>query len=294
VHAHWTYEFALGAIDSRVPHVITAHDSPLQVLRYTRSPYRLLRWLMAREVIGKARCLTTVSSYMAEQLRQMGADAVEVVANPVASQVFDAGVPRSSAHSHSIAMVSNGWGRRKNPEAALRAFALLRRSLPHAQLHLFGADFGAGEYAERWAIRAGLDEGLHFHGQTAHKDLIAQLAPLDLLVHPSLEESFGVVLAEAMALGLPVGAGQASAAVPWVVGAGGMLVDVRDPQAIHAAMATLLTDAHAYSRCSLAARARATSTFSGRDVTASYLRIYRRCIATGEATASTPIPMSLS
>lgn len=294
VHAHWTYEFALGAIDSGVPHVITAHDSPRQVLRYTHSPYRLLRWLMSREVIRKARCLTTVSSYMAEQLRQMGAGAVEVVANPVAPHVFDAGCPRARARSLAIAMICNGWGRRKNAEAALQAFAMLLRSQPAARMHLFGADFGPGEAAQRWAIRAGLGEGLQFHGPMAHQDLITQLAQLDLLVHPALEESFGVVLAEAMALGLPVVAGRASGAVPWVVGAGGLLVDVRDPQAIRAAMATLLTDAQAYSRCSIAARERATSTFSARDVTASYMLIYRRCIDTAESATPMPIHVSLS
>lgn len=294
VHAHWTYEFALGAIDSGVPHVITAHDSPLQVLRYTHSPYRLLRWLMSREVVRKATCLTTVSSYMAIQLRQMGAGTVAVVPNPVASHVFDAGYPRAQARSRAIGMICNGWGRRKNPEAALQAFALLLRREPAAELHLFGADFGPGEAAQRWAARAGLDEGLHFHGPTGHKALIAQLAQLDLLVHTALEESFGVVLAEAMALGLPVVAGAASGAVPWVVGAGGMLVDVCDPAAICSAMTTLLDDAQAYSRCSVAARERAASAFSSRDVAAGYLRIYRRCIGTAGSATTLPIHVSLS
>lgn len=294
VHAHWTYEFALGAIDAGVPHVITAHDSPRQVLRYTRSPYRLLRWLMSREVIRKARCLTTVSPYMAAQLRQMGAGSVAVVANPVATQVFDDGLPRARARSMAVGMICNGWSRQKNPEAALQAFALLLCSRPAAQMHLFGADFGPGEAAQRWAIRAGLDEGLHFHGPMAHQDLITQLAQLDLLVHPALEESFGVVLAEAMALGLPVVAGRASGAVPWVVGAGGRLVDVRDPPAIRAAMATLLTDAHAYSACSIAARERAGAMFSARDVAARYMLIYRRCIDTAESATPMPIHVSLS
>jgi glycosyltransferase involved in cell wall biosynthesis len=294
VHAHWTYEFALGAIDSGVPHVITAHDAPRQVLRYTRSPYRLLRWLMAREVIRKARCLTTVSSYMAEQLRQMGAGSVAVMANPVAPEVFDAGHPRARAPSLAIGMVCNGWSRQKNPEAALQAFSLLLRSQPAAQMHLFGADFGPGEAVQRWATRAGLGEGLHFHGPMAHPDLMTQLAQLDLLVHPALEESFGVVLAEAMALGLPVVAGRASGAVPWVVGDGGMLVDVHDPQAICAAMATLLTDERAYSGCSVAARERATSTFSARDIAARYMLTYRRCIDTAESAMPLPIPASLS
>jgi len=29
VHAHWTYEYALGALATRLPTVVTAHDAPL-------------------------------------------------------------------------------------------------------------------------------------------------------------------------------------------------------------------------------------------------------------------------
>lgn len=68
---------------------------------------------------------------------------------------------------------------------------------------------------------------------------------MDLLLHPALEESFGVVVAEAMALGLGVVAGAASGAVPWVVGpvdaksgcAAGVLTDVRDASSIASALA---------------------------------------------------------
>jgi hypothetical protein len=60
VHAHWTYEFALGAIESKLPHIITVHDSPRQVARHTRSVYRLLRWWMASQALRQADALTAV------------------------------------------------------------------------------------------------------------------------------------------------------------------------------------------------------------------------------------------
>lgn len=293
VHAHWTYEFALGAIDSGVPHVVTAHDSARQVLRHTRSPYRLLRGLMAREVVRKAQCLTAVSSYMADELKRAGATSVDVVPNPVAPYVLEAGYPRARPRAMAAAMVCNGWSRHKNPELALMAFALHRRQRPGAELHLYGADFGPGGAADRWATRVDLARGLQFHGPLPHKALIMQLAQHDLLVHPALEESFGVVLAEAMALGLPVVAGADSGAVPWVVGNGGTLVDVRDAKAICAAMSALLDDAPAYARCSAAARERAASTFSSRDVAARYLRVYRRCIENAGAARALPVQASL-
>ena len=45
VNAHWTYEYALAAQDSGLPHVITVHDEPFEILRDFRNFYFFLRLL---------------------------------------------------------------------------------------------------------------------------------------------------------------------------------------------------------------------------------------------------------
>eukprot|EP01031_Cornospumella_fuschlensis_P052636 gene52636-64327_t len=114
-----------------------------------------------------------------------------------------------------------------------------------------------------------------FHGKVAHRKLVGALGELDALLHPSLEESFGVVLAEAMALGLPVVAGRDSGAVPWVMGAdasgqcaAGVLVDVREPAAIASALRSLFDDS--YEARSLAGLDRVRQNFSAASVIARY------------------------
>ncbi len=309
VHAHWTYEFALAAIASGLPHVITAHDSPQALLRLARGPYLALRAWMARRVLRQARLLTAVSEGLADALRAdvwsanvwsagvwsddaRAADArakdapggaarrPRVVPNPVAPFVQRLGRARGAASGKRIAMICNGWGRWKNPEPALRAFALLRARLPGAELHLFGLDFGPGEQAQQWAMQRVGVAGMHFHGHLPHAGLIERLAALDVLLHPALEESFGVVLAEAMALGLPVVAGAHSGAVPWVLGPGQWLVDVRSPQAMADALIEVLGDAERYALASKAGRARAAQAFGAAAVAEAYLALYRQALAT--------------
>jgi glycosyltransferase involved in cell wall biosynthesis len=180
-------------------------------------------------------------------------------------------------------MVCNGWDRLKNPEPALQGFARWRASEPMAELHAFGADFGAGESAQRWAQAQGADAGVHFRGRMPHRELLDELAQADVLLHPSLEESFGVVLAEAMGLGLPVVAGRASGAVPSVLGvdaqghtACGVLTDVRSPEAIAAALSRVFDGDYA-ARCS-AGLDRAHTAFSPAAVATAYEAIYRQAL----------------
>lgn len=279
VHAHWTYEFALGALDSGTPHVITAHDCPEQVLKYTRSPYRALRWLMAREALAKARSVTTVSDYMASRVQAKARAPVAVVPNPVAGHVLARGHVRVAPHGLSVGMVCNGWSAHKNPEPALHAFARLRQRLPAAELHVFGSDFGPGQCAQTWARVRHCADGVTFHGAVPHRQLIASLAGMDLLLHPALEESFGVVIAEALALGLPVVAGADSGAVAWVAGPGQWLCDVKSVDAIYAALCAALEDAAAYGFASQAGLQRVRVAYSPQAVVEAYMEIYFAAIA---------------
>ncbi|OQW76915.1 MAG: hypothetical protein BVN35_05680 [Proteobacteria bacterium ST_bin11] len=286
IHAHWTYEFALAALKTGLPHLITCHDAPLVVLKFTRSAYRAIRYLMARVVYRNARCLSTVSSYMAKSVQKYTKVPIAVVPNPLADYVLAIGQARQRPMTKRIGMICNGWDMRKNPRPALQAFSQFVAIHPNAELHLFGAGFGVGEAAERWCMSQGVTTGMIFHGAIQHKQLIAQLNGLDILVHPALEESFGVVIAEAMALGLPIVAGNASGAVPWVVGAEeahpficcAVLTDVASAEAILEAMYRVFDER--YPERSESGYLRARQMFAPDVVSRSYQKLYHQVMFT--------------
>lgn len=283
VHAHWSYEFAQAALQTGLPHVVTCHDSPYRVARFysrekpTQSLYRWLRVLMARKVLHRARCVTAVSSYIQNEVQGMTRVPIEVVSNPVDAFAFALGKARSAPSLPRFAMVCNGWQALKNPQPAMKAFARFRAYHPAAEMHLYGHDFGVGQTAEIWAKQQGLAAGMVFHGAIPHQQLLEALANADLLLHPSLEESFGLSIAEAMAMGLPVVAGESSGAVPWVVGDGGVLCDVRQERAIYQAIEQVLVPQN-YVRYSLAARQRVESLFTANAVAAAYLETYQAAV----------------
>ncbi|MBZ0102413.1 MAG: glycosyltransferase, partial [Thermoanaerobaculia bacterium] len=78
-------------------------------------------------------------------------------------------------------------------------------------------------------------------GHLHDADLPALYRGAALLVQPSLWEGFGLPVAEAMALGVPVIAADRGA-LPEVAGDAALLVDPEDVAAIAAAIASLLDD----------------------------------------------------
>lgn len=244
IHAHWTYEFALAALDSGSPALVTAHDAPLTILRYNFTPYRAVRALMACRVVRRSTHMTVVSPYLADHfvktMRYRGH--LAIVPNALADEVFSFARAAPRAHSTgqlTFASALAGWGKRKNGQVLLQAFAIVRERLPEARLRMFGQDHGSGEAAELWAKQNGLTAGVQFAGYIPYFSLMQTLREeADVLVHPSLEESFGMVLAECMALGLPVIAGERAGGTRYVLeeGKAGLLADVGSARKLAAAM----------------------------------------------------------
>ena len=110
----------------------------------------------------------------------------------------------------------------------------------------------------------------------------------DLLVLPSLTESFGMPLAEAMASGLPVVASRAGG-MPELVDheVTGLLVDSADPTALAAAISRLLADPDLRGAMGRQGRQRAVELFSWDQVAKSAIAAYGS-VASGSLPARVP------
>lgn len=264
IHAHWTYEFALAALATGIPTIVTVHDWAPAILVQYRDPYRAVRLIMQTRVLTKARYLTAPSPHIAELVKTWNRKRAVVIPNGVPEMAFSPTLakPLSPDQPIIVSAMNNGYSRRKNVIALLTAASLLRSRGRSVEVRLAGADYQLGGPAHRAACLAGMDEGVVYLGPVAQVDVPTFMSSSHLFVHPSLEESFGVVLVEAMAVGLPVVAGRSSGAVPWVVGpSAGRLVDVRSGSSIADAIEGLVDSGVDWAAASTAAHHRASQEF---------------------------------
>lgn len=231
VHAHWTYEYELGAQEAGLLHVTTARDAPMLVLRHERNAYRTMRLAVSLRARPGIRHLSTVSPHMAGVWRRQMAyrRPITVIPNIVPSDLGDA---KRHPATHPVVLDVANTSRLKNVSTLIQAFSLVRGELPDAELRLVGEGLHHGSQLAGWTRRKGLDTEVAFVGSLGREELACEYSAAWLLAHASLEESFGNVLIEALGAGTPVLGGSRSGAVPYVLGGGafGELVDVRSPK----------------------------------------------------------------
>jgi len=236
IWAMWSYEFALAALDSGLPTVVHYHDHAWTILRNNTDAYRFLRWLLNARVTRRAKNRVVNSEYLKEALGRHGRGAC-VIPNflPVDPALRELPVAERASF---IVTISNGFAGCKNVRRALEAFQGVREQGLCDEYRLIGNQMGPGEEAERYAVAHGVAGGVKFVGAVSYEKALAQIAEARLLVHPALEESFGMTILEAMRAGTPVVAGRASGNVPHLLDMGrcGFLCNICDPRDIEAAV----------------------------------------------------------
>lgn len=265
VHAHWTYEYALAALDSGLPTVVTVHDAPLKIVRWnlprhgTGSPVRRLartvHWIlkasMAWRVARRSPFNIAVSPHTRDHFERVMRcrGEIDTVPNLMLSDPSPPDLPEPTEWDPAerpfrCVSVLGTWGDLKNGKTLLRAFALTRDSGLDARLLLVGVDFGPEGEAARWAHDRGLTEGVEFVGPIGNAAVLDLLASADLLVHPSREEACGMVITEAQLTSTAVIGGATSGGVPWTLGYGaaGELVDIESADELADAVGALARD----------------------------------------------------
>ena len=233
MNAQWSYEFALAALDSGILTTVTLHDIAGIILKYFRDYYRRLRWIANEIVVSRSKHLIANSQYTFNALskkQQKKAVIIPNYYNPLLEKNY---TPEAPKHDYIISVAT--FDKRKNIRSGLLAFKIIREKYPNYKYYLLGGHgMGENEGAYYHAHQNGLAEGVIFLGKKDFNTLIPMVRDAKVVLHTSLEESFGLAILEAMIVGTPVVGGINSGNVPYLLKhrERGMLCDITNPQEI--------------------------------------------------------------
>jgi len=252
VHAHWLPS-ALPAVTTRKPFVLQFWGTDVELARRAR-------WV-ARKLVRRARIVICPSEELAAAARGLGACDVRVIPSGVRVP-DDVGEPDEPPHVLFV-------GRLSEEKGILELLA-------------------ATEGMERVVVgdgplRSRVPDALGF---VPPGELRAYFERAAVVACPSRREGYGVVAREAMAHGRPVVASAVGGLLDAIEdGTDGLLVPPGNPDALRAALETLLSDAALRRRLGEAARRTARERLSWERATNRTLDVYSA--ATGGTSAAT-------
>jgi len=214
-------------------------------------------------------------------------------------EVLPTGVDLSLADRARLAPIRDTWGipeeaplllyvgrvaREKNVEMMLEAFARIHSRTATAALLVAGG--GADlEAARETARRLGVGEAVRFTGYLDRGDVFRCAAEADVFLFPSVTDTQGIVIVEAMALGVPCVATESAAVRGLVISGRNGLLTENDPGAFAQAALRLLGDPALRARMAEQALETA-SRYAAAPLAERLLAIYERTLASAGALAA--------
>ena len=248
VNAHVNYSAVpaiLSAYTASTPLVITEHST--EFLK-AGGPGFLAGKIYAA-VANKANLIMPVSRYLLEAMKPYNKRAVyQIFPNIFDPAVFYYKKDSSPGEEKKLLFVG-ALIERKGLDFLLKAFAGVEQK--NIILNIVGEGPKRREY-EELAKKLEISTRVNFCGHKEHKEIAELMQGSDLYVHGSSSETFGCVLMEAMACGLPVAATRVGG-VPEVVDEySGILVPFGNIEAFKAAIQNILSNPGKYNRLKIA------------------------------------------
>ena len=283
VHAHGTGLYAAAALSGDYPNaVITPHGIVAREARLAMPLQERIGWyLQARweaRVLRRARHIISISPYVEQELSHLSRATFHLVENPVDDVYFSLPGPQPNGCILWIGRLIP----RKDPQTAIRAFAIVKNEFPSARLRMVGEGSSYPAYAgatRKLAENLGLSDSVQFLGQLDLTNLMNEYQGARFLLITSIQETAPVVIAEAMAGGRPVVSTEVGGCGHLVrSGKTGLLAAQGDEATLAQHISSLLASPDLTLRLSRAARQDAQARFRASPAVEKTLELYRRLL----------------
>jgi glycosyltransferase involved in cell wall biosynthesis len=255
IHAH-VYQAGVPAILlgrlNLIPVVVTEHSSIFPRMMLSSKGV-----ILARFAFQCADAVLPVSNVLKKGIERYGIRAdFRVVPNAVDTGLFCPPDGRFEMGKKKLLLVGLlDRSHKKGVPYLLQALAELRRTRNDFQLDIVGDGPARRDY-EKMARQLNLSTHVVFHGLKRKREVARFMREADILVLPSLIETFGLVAAEAMACGTPVLATKCGGPEEFLLEGMGTLVPPANAEALREALHDMLIRIDDFDRHGIAQYAR--------------------------------------
>jgi glycosyltransferase involved in cell wall biosynthesis len=240
IHSHFAYPAGfLGTMIRRrkkIPDILTEHT---WVKKYFRS---FIHKFCVLTALRKASVLIAVSNALKENISGFCTREVEVIPNVIDFEKFIVR-KKERADVVNLGILGGMSNYRKGLDILLKSISLIDKT--GIKLHIGGAGIHLEKF-KQLARDLGVYENCIFYGEIAPEQINNFYSAIDVFVLSSRDETFGVVVIEAMACGLPVVATRCGGPQEIVTPETGVLVPVEDPEELAKAIISVSNNLESY------------------------------------------------
>jgi glycosyltransferase involved in cell wall biosynthesis len=249
IHAHNVFDSGKVAFNTlkkyNIPYLITEHASGFLLNEYSAKQLKI-----ASKVYKNARQVIAVSENLALAIKSScSVSSILIIPNVIDTSMFKLNSEIRKRELFTFISVGNLL-LNKGHHILIRAFKEFHSKETKAQLLIFG-DGPELNNLQRLIKALDLTETVFLKGKIVPEDLVIEYQKSHCLILPSFKETFGVVLIEAMACGIPVIATKSGGPESLVTKENGLLVEAGDFGAMSNAMLNVYTDYSHYDKQSI-------------------------------------------
>ena len=194
----YNHENLVNPVQRQFPVIQQFHTNPKSQFKWKR----FVRNWKIRRALRRVNAIQVLSEDFAAQVKKYGVP-VSVIGNwSMFSSVVKLPPPTLTSNSNSTIIYPAAFAKGKNQKLLIEAFARISAEFPDWKLRLLGrADGGYADECRRLAAKSGFADRIEFAGFC--DDLAEEYQTCAFVAFPSVDEGFGLVIADAATFGKP-------------------------------------------------------------------------------------------
>jgi glycosyltransferase involved in cell wall biosynthesis len=204
-----SFPLALFTKVANFPLILNIHGIIHLEQSLLKTPFQkaLIKKVLTFTLCKNASRIVVNSSWMFRKINEwygVPPEKVVVIPNGINLKMFQGPTEKEMMEGDPCILFVGSFIYPKGVDTLIKAIAIAKRDLPHIKLHVVGNSKYLLPSLRSLIAKEAVENNIFFHGWVSQSELPRYYKSADFCVFPSRLESFGIVVLEAMASGIPI------------------------------------------------------------------------------------------